>query len=64
MDCYWRGGTQLKPLQLGTLVVPFCPFYSGVSLIKLNSRKKGTLLNGLLGNLDNKHVLEVLGFRF
>ena len=37
---------------LGTPVVPFCPFYFGVSLLKLNSRKKGTLIiNGLLGNL-------------
>ena len=33
-------------------VVPFCPFYFGVSLFKLNGRKKGTLtINGLLGNL-------------
>ena len=29
---------------LGTLVVPFFPFYLGVSLLKLNSKKKGTLL--------------------
>ena len=37
---------------LGTPVVPFCPFNFGVSLLKLNSRKKGTLIiNGLLGNL-------------
>ena len=37
---------------LGTPVVPFRPFYLGVSLLKLNSRKKGTLIiNGLLGNL-------------
>ena len=27
---------------LGTPVVPFCPFHFGVSLFKLNSRKKGT----------------------
>ena len=28
------------------------PFYFGVSLLKLNSRKKGTLIiSGLLGNL-------------
>ena len=40
-------------LKLGTPVVPFCPFYFGVSFLKLNSRKKGTLIiNGLLGNLD------------
>ena len=33
-------------------MVPFCPFCFGVSLLQLNSRKKGTLiLNGLLGNL-------------
>ena len=32
--------------------MPFCPFYFGVSGLKLNSRKKGTLIiNGLLGNL-------------
>ena len=37
---------------LGTPVVPFCPFYSGVPLLELNSRKKGTLIvNGLLRNL-------------
>ena len=37
---------------LGTPEVPFCPFYFGVSFLKLNSRKKGTLIiNGLLGNL-------------
>ena len=31
-------------------MVPFCPFYFGVSLLKLNSRKKGTLIiiHGLL----------------
>ena len=39
--------------QLGTPVVPFFPFYFGVSLLKLNSRKKGTLIiMRLLGNLD------------
>ena len=33
---------------LGTPVAPFCPFYFGVSLLKLNSTKKGTLIiNGL-----------------
>ena len=37
---------------LGTPVVPFYTFYFGVSLLKLNSRKKGTLIvMGLLGNL-------------
>ena len=36
---------------LGTPVVPFCPFCFSVSLLKLNSRKKGTLVfNGLLWN--------------
>ena len=40
--------------KLGTPVVPFCPVYLGVSLLKLNSRKKGTLvIKGLLGNLVN-----------
>ena len=37
---------------LGTPVVTFSPFYIGAFLLKLNSRKKGTLiLKGLLGNL-------------
>ena len=37
---------------LGTPVVPFYPFYFGLSLFKQNSRKKGTLIiKGLLGNL-------------
>ena len=32
--------------------MPVCPVYFGVSLLKLNSRKKGNLIiNGLLGNL-------------
>ena len=36
----------------GTPVVPFCPFCLGVSLLKQNSRHKGTLIiYGLLGNL-------------
>ena len=40
------------PHNLGTPVVPFCPFYLGVSLLKPNSRKKGTLIiKGSLGNL-------------
>ena len=35
--------------------MPFSPFYLGVSLLKLNSRKKGTLIvKGLLGNLVMK----------
>ena len=39
--------------RLGTPVVPFCPFYFGVSLLKRNSRKKGTrIIHGLLGNLE------------
>ena len=30
------------------------PFLFGVSLLKLNNRKKGTfIINGLLGNLDS-----------
>ena len=33
--------------------MPFCRFYFGVSLLKLNNRKKGTLIiNELLENLD------------
>ena len=37
---------------LGTPVVHFFRFYFGVSLLKLNMRKKGTLIiKGLLGNL-------------
>ena len=36
----------------GTSLVPFCPSYFGISLLKLNGRKKGTLIiNGLPGNL-------------
>ena len=38
--------------QLGSPVVPFYPFSFWVSLLKPNSRKKGTLIiEGLLGNL-------------
>ena len=45
---------ELGKLQLGTPVVPFYPFYFGVSLLKLNSRKKGILIiGGLLGNLGS-----------
>ena len=33
-------------------MVPFCPFWFGVPLLKPNSRKKGTLIvKGLLENL-------------
>ena len=32
----------------------FFPFYIGVSILKLNGRKKGTLIiKGLLGDLDS-----------
>ena len=39
-------------------MVPFSPFHFGVSLLKLNIRKEGTLLivMGLLGNLGNPVV--------
>ena len=56
---------------LGSWVVPFCPFYFRVPFIKLNIRKKGTLIvKGLLRNLGLEiqgseglgHVRE-LGFR-
>ena len=41
---------------LGTPVVPFGPFYSGVSIFKLNIRKKGTLIiQESLGNLGLGH---------
>ena len=47
-------------MQLGTSVVPFCPFYLGVSLLKLNSRKKGTLvIKGLLGNPGNGQLVSL-----
>ena len=40
------------PNELGTPVVPFIPFDFGVALLKVSTRKKGTLIiNGLLGNL-------------
>ena len=52
-------------LGLGTPVVPFCPLYFGVSLLKLNSRKKGTLvIDGLLENLEDSGYemwVQVLG---
>ena len=45
-------GRQVRVYNLGTPVVPFCPFYLGVSLLKLNTRKKGTLIfKWLLGKL-------------
>ena len=52
-------------VQLGTPVVPFYPFCLGVSLLKLKSRKKGTLIiRGLLGNLVNVvHPKEVRHIR-
>ena len=34
----------LMLVELGTPVVPFCPFHFGVSLLKLNSGKKDTLI--------------------
>ena len=38
---------------MGTPAVPFFLFDFGVSLLKLNSRKKGTLsIKGLLANLE------------
>ena len=46
-----KKGTLLK--DLGTPIVPFCPFFFGVSLLKPKSSQKGTLIiNGLLGNLE------------
>ena len=36
---------------LGSPVVPFYPFSFWVPLLKPNSRKKGTRIKGLLGNL-------------
>ena len=49
--------------QLGTPVVSFCPFLFWSLLIKLNSRKKGTLIiNGLLGNLGKREPLLFFGF--
>ena len=40
---------------LGSWVIPFCPFCFRVPLLKLNIRKKGTLIiKGLLRNLAPK----------
>ena len=45
-------GSRRTSLLLGTPVVPFCPFYFGASLLKLNIRNQGTpIIMGLLGNL-------------
>ena len=45
-------GCSMQVLKLGSPAVPFCRFYLGVSLLKRNITKKGTLIiNGLLGNL-------------
>ena len=42
----------MDPLgNLGSPVVPFYPFSFWVPLLKPNSRKKGTLIKGLLGKL-------------
>ena len=42
----------------GAPVVPFCRFYFGVSLLKLNGRNMGTLIiNGLPGNLEKITIL-------
>ena len=47
---------------LGTPVIPFCPFYFGVSSLKMKSRKRGTLIiHGLLGNLDLLLAAEASG---
>ena len=47
---------------IGSPVVSFFPFYLGVSLLKLNSRKKGTLIfKGLPGNLEVQYSLELQG---
>ena len=43
-----------KAMILITPVVPFFPSYFGVSLLKLNIRKQGTLIiKGLLRNLES-----------
>ena len=51
---------ELCSYNLGTPVVPFCPFYLGVSTLKLSIRKKGALsIMGLPGNLDNEHAQQM-----
>ena len=47
-------GALIATLQgLGSAVIPFCPFYLGVSLLKPNIRRRGTpIIKGLLGNLE------------
>ena len=47
---------QLKVDLLGSTVVPFCPFWFGVSLLKPNSSKKGTLTIKGLENLVYKFL--------
>ena len=48
----WRGSWSVVMIFLGTPVVPFFPLYFGVSLLKLNSGKKGSLIiSGILENL-------------
>ena len=50
MKHFYHSGPELvnlvkwEPCLLGSPVVSFCPFYLGVSLLKPNSRKKGTLI--------------------
>ena len=48
-------GGSPRPFEgLGSPVVPFCPFYLGVSVLKPNIWKEGTLIvKGLLGNLED-----------
>ena len=46
---------------LGTPVLPLFPFYLGVSLLKLNSRKEATLIKGLLGNLVALNLQPIAG---
>ena len=55
---YYKGGMPLMSRYLGSTLILF---YFGGSLLKLNIRKKGTLIvKGLLGNLDV--VLRLQGF--
>ena len=59
-------GQGLVSKELGTPVVPFSPFYFGVSLLRPNSREKGTLvIRGVLGNLGKGvyGFYKVWGFR-
>ena len=43
---------------LGSPVVPFCPFWYGISLLKPNSRKKGALI--IKGLLENQGEIAVI----